>query len=192
MSNIEKPVYRFALREDLKDEKQFLPTRAEGKASGWDVRAAQKDREPIILQPFQHIMLPLGFRAFCPEGWWFRLSPRSSSFAKKNLHTLYGIIDEGYEGQCLYACQYIPSMRIFEKSDRDAKTNMQHLSGCIDTKSYQTLTINFGDALGQIIPVRRQEMDVVGISNEEYDELCKTRGGERGAGGFGSSDKERK
>ena len=51
------------------------------------------------------------------------------------------------------------------------------------------LVINWGDALGQLIPVKRQEMIVEGISNEEYDQLCKERGHSRGANGFGSTSK---
>jgi len=58
------PTFHFALREDLKDEKQFLPTKAEPEASGYDVRAAQKDRNPIIIKPFQYVKIPLGFRGF--------------------------------------------------------------------------------------------------------------------------------
>lgn len=161
------PTYSFALREDLKNEKQFLPFRAEPKATGWDVRAAQEDREQIILHPFQKKLLPLGFRAFCPEGWWFEARPRSSTFAKKHLHCLYGVVDQTYEGQCFLSLQYLPENTLSSVPDN--------------------LVINFGDPIAQIIPVRRQEMQVLEKSNEEYDLLCKNRGGERGAGGFGST-----
>ena len=50
------------------------------------------------------------------------------------------------------------------------------------------IIIDFGEALGQIIPVKRKEMIVESISNEEYNELCKQRNAERGIGGFGSTD----
>jgi dUTPase len=164
------PQYRFALREDLKDDKRFLPTRAEPKSSGWDVSAAQEDKKIIRLKPFEYAKIPLGFRAFCPEGWWFELKPRSSTFAKKHLGCLYGTIDESYEGFLILACQYLPSRNKFDVWEDD-------------------LAINFGDPVGQIIPVKRQEMIVESISNEEYDKLCKERGGIRGTGGFGSTDK---
>lgn len=170
-----EPIYRFALREDLQDRKEFLPTRVEPKSSGWDVRAAVK--ENIVLAPFQKILIPLGFRAFPPNGWWFELKPRSSTFAKKHLHCLYGTIDESYEGELLLACQYIPIIKI-------SPNGPYHY--IID--NIEPLTINAGDAVGQIIPVKRQEMVIQEVSNEEFAELCQERNGQRGAGGFGSSD----
>ena len=105
----EIPSFKFALRDGIENDKQFLPVKAESKATGWDVRAAMPDKVPLVIYPFEHVKIPLGFRTFCPEGWWFELKPRSSTFAKKNLHSLYGTIDETYEGQLIFACQYIPS-----------------------------------------------------------------------------------
>jgi dUTPase len=91
------------------------------------------------------------------------LRPRSSSFAKKNLHALYGVIDEDYEGNCVFAAQYIPH-------------------------DYTVaLEIQEGEAIGQIIPVKRQEMIVERVTNEEYEKLCKGRQATRGSGGFGST-----
>jgi len=122
----------------------------------------------------EFVKIPLGFRAFCPEGWWFELKPRSSTFAKKQLHCLYGTKDEDYEGELILAVQFIP--------------NLIGYNG--EAGSLIKSQITFGEALGQIIPVKRQDMIVEKVSNEEYDELCKKRNAERGAGGFGStSDK---
>jgi dUTPase len=168
----ETPKFSFALIENLKNDKRFLPTRAEPKATGWDVRSASD----FTVKPFQHIKIPLGFRGLCPEGWWYELKPRSSTFAKKNLHSLYGTIDQTYEGELVFACQYIPDIDFAFKSG--------HFAGRCATN----LEIKFGDAIGQIVPVRRQEMEVVECSNEEYDNSCKERAGQRGAGGFGSTD----
>jgi len=166
---VNAPVYRFALREDLKDQKQFLPTRGEPLATGWDVRAAFKYENEVHFHPFMKYLIPLGFRAFCPEGWWFELKPRSSTFAKKALHSLYGTIDETYEGELMFACQYIPSNSLVDHPD--------------------ILTVNFGDAVAQIIPVKRKEMLVEEVTNEEYDTFCKGRNAQRGDGGFGSTTK---
>lgn len=159
------PEYKFALVDRVKGDVQFLPNKAEPKANGWDVRAAIDD-DKISIPAFHHFLIPLGIRGFCPDGWGYRLKPRSSTFAKKYLHCLYGEIDETFQGELQLACQYIPHSAAM---------------------SPPTLTINFGDALGQIIPVRRQEMIVSEISNEEYDALCKERNGVRGEGGFGST-----
>jgi dUTPase len=183
----EKPVFIFALREDLKEEKQFLPTRAEPKASGWDVRAAMVDRKPLIIQPFEQIKIPLGFRGFCPDGWWYDLKPRSSTFAKKNLHSLYGTIDETYEGELVFACQYIPSFKVKRML---MGGSLNYITGLIlDADTAPALQIDFGDAIGQIIPRRREEMIVDEKPNDVYDKLCKNRDAQRGAGGFGSTGK---
>ena len=169
-----KPIYKFAIREDLKDSGiNFLPERATPRSTGWDVKAAFPDRKSITLHCGSCAKIPLGFRTFCPEDWWFELKPRSSSFAKKQLHCLYGTIDEDYEGQLILAVQYLPD----------------HI-GVIDNLFSPALTIEFGEPLGQIIPVKRVEMGVEEITNSNYDELCLNRNAKRGAGGFGSSDKK--
>jgi len=179
---MEIPEFKFAVREDLKDcGIDFLPTRATSRSAGWDVKAAFKDIKLLKLYPFETAKIPLGFRGFCPEGWWYELKPRSSTFGKKNMHCLYGTIDEDYEGELLLACQYIPPQlnRPWEEFEYYGM-----ISAEFDSKP---LVINFGDALGQIIPVKRQEMIVMEVTNEEYDELCRNRQGTRGAGGFGST-----
>lgn len=162
----EIPTYSFALRADLEDDKSFLPTRAEELSSGWDVRCAPEDRKSIILRAGQYAKIPLGFRAIPPKGWWFQLVPRSSTFAKKSLHCLYGTIDWGFRGSLVLSVQYLPDIR--------------HLGTDLELK--------FGEAIGQIIPVRLQEMNVEHISNEDYDARCKAEVNKRGTGGFGSTD----
>lgn len=182
MIDLYLPVFRFALREDLQDDKRFLPTRAEPTASGWDVRAAMPNRKPLVIKPLEQAKISLGFRGFCPPGWWYELKPRSSSFAKKSLHALYGTIDETYEGELVFACQYIPPFHHYGMGSIDEE----------DVKRYfnsNQLTIEFGDAIGQIIPIRREEMEVHEIPNSDYDILCKQRDAVRGAGGFGSTGK---
>lgn len=164
----EVPEYKFALREDLKEDARFLPTRAHKTDSGWDVRAALEGGKNTTMhvRPGSYIKIPLGFRSFVPKGWWFKLEPRSSSFAKKSLHALCGVVDESWEGQAIFVAQLLPDPSLLGKE----------------------LVIEFGEALGQIIPVRRQEMKVSAISNEAYNELCQERNGTRGANGFGSTD----
>lgn len=153
----EIPTYKFALREDLKDRKEFLPTRAEPKATGWDVKAAMYDHKDLVIQPNEYVKIPLGFRAVCPEGFWYELRPRSSSFAKKHLNCLYGVVDQMYSGELVLAVKLDYS---------------------------EPLTISFGEAIGQIVPVKRQGMIVKEISNEGYDHYISFVG-ERG--GFGST-----
>ena len=177
---IEVPTFKFALREDIKDEVQFLPSKAEPFATGYDVRAALHYKKSLVIEPYEYVRIPLGFRSFCPDGWWYQLHPRSSSFAKKHLHSLIGIIDLSWEGETQFACQYVPCIKNLIKQE--------YGNGYESPEPYYPkLTINYGDALGQLIPVKLYTMKVEQVSNEEYDLLCKQRNGSRGAGGFGST-----
>jgi hypothetical protein len=47
--------------------------------------------------------------------------------------------------------------------------------------------IKFGDAIGQIIPIKRVDMWTTAVSNDAFDRLCKDRNAFR-KGGFGSTD----
>jgi deoxyuridine 5'-triphosphate nucleotidohydrolase len=156
---MEKPIFKFTLQDNL--DASFLPTRATLKSSGWDVRSA----ETIFLHAGEYIKINLGIKAFCPDGWWLELKPRSSTFTKKQLHALYGTIDEDYEGNLMFACKFSPEV----------------------TDTVKTLIIHKGDAIGQLLPVKRQEMIVEQVSLQEYERLCMERKAERGAGGFGST-----
>lgn len=161
-NSLEIPTFKFALKEGLTDPADlFLPNRGTDRATGWDVRSV----DHLIIKPGEYAKIQLGFRMFSPPGWWMELRPRSSTFAKKNLHALYGVIDEDYEGALVFACQFLPEI----------------------ASSPLSLEIQAGEAIGQIVPVRRQEMIVERVSNEEYDALCKQRNAARGAGGFGST-----
>lgn len=154
----QKPLFLFAVREDLKTSTtDFLPLKGEPHATGYDVKSSVD----LVIKPGDFFKIPLGIRCMPPEGWWFELHPRSSSFVKKKIHGLIGIIDEHYPDELIFAGHYLPD---------DGKP----------------LTIRFGDALGQIIPVERVEMDVEGISNEEFDRRCRERKAVR-TGGFGST-----
>lgn len=164
---MEIPTYYFALREDLKNHKEFLPHKANSKDTGWDVRAAFVDQKPLILKPGQKALIPLGIRGFCPEGWWYELKPRSSTFGKKSLHCLYGTIDQTYEGELLLAVHFIPDITDLGKE----------------------LTIKFGESLGQLIPKKRYHVAMLEKTNEELDTLFAERDDARGTGGFGSTDK---
>jgi dUTPase len=168
---LEIPTFRFALKEGLDD--QFLPTKAEPKSTGYDVRASLKaspdqpkyeEETTWTFRPGQYFRIPLGFRAIPEEGWWFQLHPRSSSFAKKFMHCLIGTIDEFYADELIFAGQFIPDLNGMG----------------------QDLVIKHGDRIGQIIPYRRQDMRVERISNQQYQQFIDNRQSER-KGGFGSS-----
>lgn len=183
------PEYKFA---SVEVGTWFLPTKAEEKATGWDVRAyLPHHSKNIIIKPFEYVKISLGIRAFCPEGWWFSLVPRSSTFAKKNLHALYGTIDENYEGVLQFSAQYIPDLpKIHSEIQYDTTFSGDRVISDFQVSiDSAPLIVNHQDSIAQIIPVKFQDMNVVGISNEEYDNLCKARGGVRASGGFGSTDR---
>ena len=155
------PTFRFALNSGL--DQKFLPTQANDTDTGWDVRCART--EGVKLQPFGHVLIPLGFRIIAPPGWWLELRPRSSTHAKKHISCLYGVIDETYEGEVYLSCQFIPP---------------PNLQSC-------ELGIDFGEKIGQLVPVKRQTMNVESISNEEFGAIAAQRKATRGVGGFGST-----
>src|SRR5271165_472075 len=157
------PTFKFALREDLKDDKKFLPTRATPVSTGWDVCCAQQNRKQIILRPGQFIKIPLGFRTIAPEGWWLQLAPRSSTFAKKSLHCLYGVLDNDWFGNTVLAAQYIPDVNSLGKD----------------------LVLEFGEPIGQLIPFELKTMEIEHISNEQFEEIVKNKKSLRGIQGFG-------
>ena len=161
------PEFSFAVSEELNflgEEKSiFLPTKADPEATGYDVRCAH--RHGVIIEPNKYCFIRLGLRMLAPPGWWLHLNPRSSSFCKKNLHTLCGVIDETYEGHIIYACQWIPEGPLYGD---------------------EVLKINFQDRIGQLIPVRREEMLVKEVSNDEIEKRYKERSAQR-TGGIGST-----
>ena len=179
------PEFFFALRDDLQfhcDEfnktvteevnkitpQHFLPTRADPESTGYDVRCAAPDG--VILTPECYIKMPLGFRMFAPKGWWLQLAPRSSAFLKSHIHALYGVIDETFENEMIFAGQYIP--------DACQLLNVNFKK-----------VIKFGERIAQLMPVERQDMNCRIVTNSEYTALTMARNGARGTGGFGSTGK---
>lgn len=186
LNKISIPTYYFALIPGLTDKK-FIPTRSTPKATGWDVRST----ENFTIKAGQYVKIPLGIRGFCPDGWWYEIKPRSSSFTKKNLHALYGTIDEDYEGQLVFAAQYLPEFE-FETDVESYVPNSIYPTNTLNYQAKTTITspnlvINAGEAIAQIIPIKRQEMNIKELTNEELDAKYADRNGQRGTGGFGST-----
>lgn len=189
---IEIPEFKFALRDDLKDSPEFLPTRAHETDTGYDVRVAgllfdgsKITNSDYILEPYKYYLILLGFRVFIPNGWCLKLKPRSSTFIKKHLHPLYGEIDETFENEVCFACCWIPNYN-----------PISYTIGCdmnfsLNSDSFITqptmLQLKHGERIGQLIPAKRQDMNISSVSADEFEKLCKERAGKRGEGGFGSS-----
>lgn len=158
------PHFSFCLRPDLENDDKFLPTQSEPMATGWDCRAAQPDRKPIILRAGQYARIPLGFRFIAPSNWWLECRPRSSTFDKKYLNCLYGVLDSAWRGENILCLSYLPDINSLARD----------------------LKIEFGEPICQIIPHERKIMKVNKISNAEFDRLCvEEKNNMRGAKGFG-------
>jgi dUTPase len=175
------PNFKFNLDSDLQEKcnlynkqhsanlspNDFLPNRSSNLSTGYDVRCAEV--EGILLKPGCYFKINLGFKMFAPEGWWLELRPRSSTFAKLNIHALYGVIDCDYDKNLLFAGQYNPDeCKIFNDNT--------------------PIKIEFGDRVGQLIPVKLQEMTVESVSDEEFMKLTSER--KSHGTGFGSSGKK--
>lgn len=172
------PTFAFSLRPELEklceeynktaetklSPVDFIPTRSKELDVGYDVRCA--DLNGHVVKPGAYVKIDLGFRMFAPAGWWLFLPPRSSTFTKLKLHSLYGTIDPNYENYMAFAAQYLPDVNDMTKAD---------------------VKINFGDRVAQVIPMERHSMERLVWSPEEYEKQVIERGWSRGISGFGGS-----
>lgn len=72
----------------------ILPTRAHDDDAGWDLYAC----EDVEVPPGKLVDIPVGIAIEPPPGYWYRIVGRSSTFRKRGLMMIEGIIDEGYRG----------------------------------------------------------------------------------------------
>lgn len=85
---LEPPVLRW------KGGEAHEPTKSHTNDAGWDLYVAEHCRIPV--GSFRDV--DLGIAVEFPPGWWGRIVGRSSTFRKRGLLCLEGIIDEGYRG----------------------------------------------------------------------------------------------
>jgi deoxyuridine 5'-triphosphate nucleotidohydrolase len=161
----EIPKFAFALASEHATD-DFLPARANPTDTGYDVKACirSKDGLPAVMQipAGAFATIPLGIKAFIPAGYWLQLNSRSSCFTKKNLVCLVGTIDETYEGEMKFA---------------------------VANMNKHAVSIEHGERIGQLVPYRREEINVELVSEEEFKQLSEGRENTRGTGGFGSTGK---
>jgi dUTP pyrophosphatase len=86
--------YRYNIKVKRLDDAAILPTRAHSNDAGWDLYACQDIRIPAG----EMRDVPVGISIEPPAGYWFRIVGRSSTFRKRGLLMIEGIIDEGYRG----------------------------------------------------------------------------------------------
>lgn len=154
--------------EKLIKSSDFLPTKGNPTDSGYDIRCAEPNGMDLL--PGKYFLMKLGIRMYAPQGWWLFLLPRSGTFAVKNVHSLYGVIDEQYEKELCFAGQWIPD-------------------SSIPLAANLNLRVECGERIAQVIPMPNYGFDPSSLSktNEELNKMFSLRNGIRGTGGFNSS-----
>lgn len=156
---------KFYFSKTTENSDALIPTQANATDTGYDVALFSPTHtvdslNKYLISPKSFQLLPLGIKVICPDGWWLQLDPRSSTFFKKHLITLVGVIDNGYENEIKLAV-YNPSS--------------------------EAVQLVHNDRIGQLIPMRLEKMDVVEVNAEDFAILSAARKSSRGTGGFGSS-----
>lgn len=64
---------------------------------------------PVVVAPHESVEIPAGIRIKVPEGYCGFIRPRSSTFFKRGLLVIEGIIDSGYTGP-LFMHVYNPAL----------------------------------------------------------------------------------
>lgn len=77
-----------------------LPTKGHDDDAGWDLYTCAD----VIIQPGYWEDIPIGISIEPPPGIWFRIVGRSSTFRKRRLLVIEGIIDAGYRGELFVGC----------------------------------------------------------------------------------------
>lgn len=154
--------------EKIIESSAFLPTKGNSTDAGYDLRCAEPDGMELF--PGKYFLMKLGIRMYAPLGWWLFLLPRSGTFAKKHIHSLYGVIDEQYENELCFAGVWNPDLSVPLAANHNLK-------------------IEFGERIAQVMPMPRLGFDPDSLSktNEELDKIFSIRNGMRGTGGFNSS-----
>lgn len=141
-----------------------VPTRAYSDDAGLDLRVA----EETVLEWGKFKDVPLGINVALPEWSWGFLVGRSSTFRKRGIEVLPGIIDAGYRGQLFAACVWRPDGEFTQEAKRH------------DIASLFTV-LNAGDRIAQLIVLPNGTRE---IEPTHVDELPPH---DRGLNGFGSS-----
>jgi dUTP pyrophosphatase len=79
----------------------LLPAYETADAAGMDLRAAVREREPVVLGPGERAMIPTGLTIALPAGYEAQVRPRSGLAAKHGITCLNspGTIDADYRGE---------------------------------------------------------------------------------------------
>jgi dUTP pyrophosphatase len=85
------------------DDRAQPPYRAYPGDAGWDLATI----EQVYVSPLSYADVRTGLAVAMPDGYYMRLVGRSSTFRKRGLLVVEGIIDAGFRGE-LFVCVYNP------------------------------------------------------------------------------------
>lgn len=82
------------VKVQLLEDHAVLPTKAYPGDAGWDLYASAE----VEIGPGDFKDVPVGIAIALPEGWFARITSRSSTFRNLRLDVREGVIDAGYRG----------------------------------------------------------------------------------------------
>jgi dUTP pyrophosphatase len=136
-----------------------IPSKANKTDAGYDLVAT----ESVHLSAGERKVVSTGICMAIPEGWYGRIAGRSGLALKSGITVLGGVIDSGYRGEI-----------------KVILLNTQQYSSVLDRGDFE---VNQGDKIAQIIFEQCGSFDLQDVGSEELNTS------ERGANGFGSSDR---
>lgn len=136
------------------EQKATLKHAVEGDA-GFDLFNASN--ETIIVAPYRSVMIPSCLRVKIPSGYCALIYPRSSTFRRRGLFVVPGLIDSGYTGE-LFTYVWHP--------------NLDHTD--------KPILIEPWERLSQLLVLPVPELDVISVKS-----LPETVRGEHGFGSSG-------
>jgi dUTP pyrophosphatase len=99
---LEEKVKVYKIRENAK-----LPARAHATDAGMDLFFAPEDRESVVAQPGQSLVLGTGLKITVPIGHMLQIMNKSGVAAKRQLVTGACVVDRGYNGEIFINLQNI-------------------------------------------------------------------------------------
>ncbi len=138
----------------------------------------------LVIEPFETKAVPTGIAIAFSSKYYIQIEEKSS-FAKMGIKKSGGVFDSGYRGEYLIMT-YNTNKRPFVITKLDISSLPEEI--LVDGKSYKTAECIFHPAKKAICQFVMQEIPVVKSREISYEELLGIKS-ERGAGGFGSTNK---
>lgn len=98
------------------DDGATVPYREHPGDAGWDLHAL----EDTVVPMGEYRDIKSGVRIDMPEGWYCRITARSSALRVKGLIVVEGVIDAGFHGE-LFACAYCPIQAMSQQTNVDRR-----------------------------------------------------------------------